>query len=552
LVSEAKGSELPRRRGEFALADRQFARTVLIGLAVLGAVSTGSVFLSYRRDVAESQTRFRTQIAGEALVYAESLSLHFRLLQAELERLALRPEVNLEDNTIAPEQLILDFTHRQSTLFSGVALLDVHGNLVWSEPKDILKNHEELSSRLWFQKVLALGVPVVEALGPEGPSIAVAVPILRSGRPTGVVLGVVNPSTRPIPGGTPIGEHLTLVLLDRAGTVFLPPNPPTWALRGDFHLLVDGLLEQGRAGWAILLDNHDYFAAATLVGNTGLRLVLISDEHAVIGPTRLLFLWQLLLIVALQFLTILLFWVLVRRTHRAFVKIETRVAEQEKMVALGSAASLIAHEVKNSLNGLKSAASLLTAGSDPQMPARAILGQIDRLGHLASSLLYFGKPNAPQLVSTQLDRIVKETVEGLRVLPEAEEVRIETELESPLTVRCDPLLLGTALDNIVRNAMEAAVQAKDLGKVQNPEVHIRAGRRDGEAFVTVEDNAGGVPEHIVQSLFEPFVTSKPKGIGLGLSMARRALEQQGGSLAFERTALGSRFTVRLAFRADAS
>ena len=121
-----------------------------------------------------------------------------------------------------------------------------------------------------------------------------------------------------------------------------------------------------------------------------------------------------------------------------------------------------------------------------------------------------------------------------------------------MTVRCDPLLLGTALDNIVRNAMEAAVQAKDLGKVQNPEVHIRAGRRDGEAFVMVEDNAGGVPEHIVQSLFEPFVTSKPKGIGLGLSMARRALEQQGGSLAFERTALGSRFTVRLAFRADAS
>ena len=94
--------------------------------------------------------------------------------------------------------------------------------------------------------------------------------------------------------------------------------------------------------------------------------------------------------------------------------------------------------------------------------------------------------------------------------------------------------------------MEAAVAAKDLGKLADPTVSVRAGQKNGTAFVTIEDNAGGPPEGLEHRLFEPFVSGKPKGIGLGLSMARRAVEQQGGTLAFERTASGSRFTVQLA------
>ena len=85
--------------------------------------------------------------------------------------------------------------------------------------------------------------------------------------------------------------------------------------------------------------------------------------------------------------------------------------------------------------------------------------------------------------------------------------------------------------------------------MKEPRVSIQAGQSDGHAFVSIEDNAGGPPREVEHRLFEPFVTSKPRGIGLGLSMARRAVEQQGGSLAFERTATGSRFTVRLAVQA---
>jgi len=122
---------IPQRVGEFARADRQFGRSVLIGLALVGAAGLIGPVVAYRADVAAIRAQFRTRIAREAQVHAQALGLHFQLLRAELERLALRPEVNLQDNTNEPEKLILELTHRESALFgAGVVLLDAAGNHV--------------------------------------------------------------------------------------------------------------------------------------------------------------------------------------------------------------------------------------------------------------------------------------------------------------------------------------------------------------------------------------------------------------------------------------
>ncbi|MGC4113705.1 MAG: HAMP domain-containing sensor histidine kinase [Myxococcales bacterium] len=97
----------------------------------------------------------------------------------------------------------------------------------------------------------------------------------------------------------------------------------------------------------------------------------------------------------------------------------------------------------------------------------------------------------------------------------------------------------------MRNAIEAAASAKDLGRVKAPKVAVKMTCGPGELVVTVEDNAGGPPPDLEARLFEPFVTGKPKGIGLGLPMARQAVEGQGGTLFFERLPEGSRFTLRI-------
>ena len=532
-----------RRSPAGSEADRRLGRSVLIGLAVLGIIALIGPFLTYLNEVRETQRLLRSRVAREASVYAEALALHFGTLEHELERLASRPQVDLLDENLQPERELLDFTHHNSPFFSAVLFLDGAGVPVWSEPRGVLPQTTRADDR-WFQRLLRTSRPVVDALEPGSRSFVVAAPVLRGGRISGAVVGLVDAGKRGLPGGRATIEGSLLVVSTDRGDVLLPATPPVWTFAAGFPERLEDLLHRGRAETTDLSGTPEY-AAAVQVGETGLRLLLVVEETPLLAPVRWRFFWQMLLVLVGQGVTILLFSWFLRRTYLRYREMDEVLAQQEKLAALGQAASLIAHEVKNSLNGMKAAASMLSAEGDRTLPVKTMRGQIDRLSHLATSLLNFGKPANAQLSLTPVGQLVSEAVESLRVLPEAEEVEVTSDLDTSLQVRCDPLLLVTALDNLLRNAMEAAVAAKDLGKQAHPRVRITTRRVDGAVRVEVEDNAGGPPPGFEAGLFQPFVTTKPRGIGLGLSMARQAVERQGGSLAFERTATGSRFTVQL-------
>ena len=542
-MSKKVTSSEPRRSSAGSEADRRLGRSVLIGLAVVAVISLLAPFLTYLNEVRETQRLLRVRVAREASVYAEALAFHFGALEHELERLASRPQVDLLDENLQPERELLEFTHHNSPFFSAVLFLDGLGVPVWSEPRGVLPPASRANDR-WFQRLLRSGRSVVDALEPGSRSFVVAAPVLRNGRISGAVVGLVDAGTRSVPGGQATTEGTTLVVSTAGGDVLLPDIPPPWTSTAGFPRRLQALLESNRPETSELSGKPAY-AAATQVGTTGLELLLVAEEAPMLAPVRWRFFWQMLLVLLAQGLTVVLFSWFLRRTYRRYRELDERLAQREKLAALGQAASLIAHEVKNSLNGMKAAASMLASDGDRALPVRTMRGQIDRLSHLATSLLQFGKPASAQLLLTPVGQLVSDAVESLRVLPEAEEVEVESELDTTLEVRCDPLLLITALDNLLRNAMEAAVAAKDLGRQARPRVRITTRRVNGAVRVEVEDNAGGPPPGFEAGLFQPFVTSKPRGIGLGLSMARQAVERQGGSLAFERTATGSRFTVQL-------
>jgi signal transduction histidine kinase len=524
---------------------RSFARSVVAGLLVAGAIIMTVPILSYRADVAAIREQLQLHVSREANVYAQALRLHLELLQSDLQRLAARPEIDLFDGTTAPEEVLLDATHHGSALFGiGVAVLDRAGRPVWSEPPGVVERGASVLDTRWFQTLLERGAPVVDGTGAPSRTFVIAVPIVRSGDVEGALAGFLNASSETLPGWRQLVLNGDLLVTDAHGDLFLPERPPAWTRAVELPGLVDRLLA-APDGEALTLGGRHRLAAATMIGSTGLRLTLVADEDRVIAPARARLLWELAVIGLLQLATIVFFSFFFRRIYRVFMRVEARAAEQERMAALGGAASLIAHEVRNSLNSLRAAVAFDERGEGGGLARHVIRGQIDRLAHLASSLLQFGKPSEARTVPARLDELARDAVDALRVLPEAAEVDVATDLDAPVPVRCDPLLVTTALDNLIRNAIEAAADAKDLGRAEQPVVRVSAGQTDHHGWVVVEDNAGGPAPAIEARLFEPFATGKPKGIGLGLAMARRAVEQQGGSLSFEHGATGSRFTIRL-------
>lgn len=526
-------------------AERQLARSVLGVLIVAAATAVLGPLISYRSDVSELRALLHARVTRDVRLYADALEHQISILQAELIRLSERPEVDLHDGSVGPERQLLSVTHRDSALFAtGVAVVDADGRLVWSEPHQIAALGQKLGGRPWFQRLLAIRAPVADVLEKSHSTLVVAVPVLRQGRITGALVGLVDGASRALPSREAL-QNSELALLDPDGDVILPAPAADGSLATDLRERTARLLALPD-GMAFSTQDHAYFGVATLVGTTGLRLLLVAPEDRLLMPMRGRFLLQLVLVTAVQVGAVLLIALFVRRTYRRFLVMERRAVRHDKLAALGAASSLIAHEVKNSLNGLNAAGSLLAAGGERTLPAQALKGQIDRLRHLATSLLQFARPAEPRCVPANLEPLVRQAVEGLKdYLPEASEVAVELDLDAALEVPCDPLLLATAVDNLVRNAIEAAASSKDVGKTRDPRVRVTLHREGGDACITVEDNAGGPPAGFEGRLFEPFVTSKPKGIGLGLSMAKQAIDAQGGTLVFERIEGGSRFAIRI-------
>lgn len=506
---------------------------MLVGLfGIVGAV------VSYRADVHEARVQVRARLDQQGRLYADSLALHFDVLRSELQHLAERPLEQLR----APDEAVLAAIRGDRGLFGGgVAFLELDGVSAWSEPAGAVPS--SVASEPWFQHVLSSEAPGVDAWAGDGSvRIALALPVHDRGRLVAVLVGLVNESDRLLSGVEGPGEHL--MLLSSRDQVLVPEKAPAWATGVRFRGQLDATRgEADEVTWTV--DGGEVMAELFPVRGTSLVALALASEVMSEAPIRSRLLLQLAFLLLLQVVSLGAFSLFLRRTWRAFLEAETRLARQEKLAALGSAASLIAHEVKNSLNGLTGAVSLLQAGGDGALVSKTVRGQVDRLGHLATSLLSFSRRSETRAVVVDLALLAREVVEALQSLPEAAEASVTLQLEERLSLSTDPMLLTTALDNLLRNAIEAAVAAKDLGRLKDPTVRLEGRRKGAWAVLAVEDNGGGPPPGFEERLGEPFYTTKPRGIGLGLSMTMRAAEQLGGRLVFRRTAGGCCFELWL-------
>jgi len=215
---------------------------------------------------------------------------------------------------------------------------------------------------------------------------------------------------------------------------------------------------------------------------------------------------------------------------------ETRLQATARVVAVGEIASSIAHELNQPLAAITSYVQgclrrLRSGATDPQALAGALEkagAQAERAGQIIHRVRDFVRSRQPALAALDLNVLIERATAVLAHEPDRAEVRIALDLAPGLpSAQADPLMLEQVVLNLVRNALEAV--GDRTGPDQVVEVSTRGGE-PGVLEVAIADRGPGIAPESVDRLFEPFHTSKPEGMGLGLNICRSIVEFHGGRL----------------------
>jgi PAS domain S-box-containing protein len=223
--------------------------------------------------------------------------------------------------------------------------------------------------------------------------------------------------------------------------------------------------------------------------------------------------------------------------------------ESERVNALTLLAAGVAHEIGNPLNSLDIHLQLLGRKLRKLQPAQrkpledhlaTARGEIQRLDTILKQFLHAVRPTAPRRERQDLHALLHETLRLLEPELESRQVSVTLDLASSLPpAAVDPGQFQQVFYNLIRNAYQAL--PGEHGRIT---IHTQA--NDYEYVISIEDNGTGIsPEHM-GAIFEPYLTTKPSGSGLGLLIVRRIVREHGGEIAIESEEnRGTRIIIRL-------
>jgi signal transduction histidine kinase len=515
----------------------------VVALSLLGA------FLFTEQTHAEAE--LRKQVLVQSANRAHSLQNHLELLTRELRRLGLRSEVDLFDQNLEPERSLLGVSHGSSTFFNlGVAILGVDGAVVWAEPKRFLATGQAFAQEPWFaglSRTPTLRIVPVAPERAEDASLYVVSPIVRNHEFQGAIVGGIDLSTshtlslqdRAIPGASTL-------LATRDGVVVFPARAPDFTTSAAWERLFRK--GAGNRLSEVEVDGQAHVLAMAPIEGTELKLLLLVDEATLFHAARARLQTRLAAGLALAVLPLVALIALLRHSLRIFREGEEHAMREERLQRVGEAANLIAHEVKNSLNGIRMAAEL--AVGPPQSGSRAeralaeLRGEIERLSNFTGDLMTFSKGIKPRKTRLELNELAAKLASLFETRATEENVQLQVvPAPAPVWVSADPQLMRVALSNLLNNAIDALSARQDTSEPAR--IELRFGEEASIAWLSVADNADGIPEHVRGRLFEPFQSGKANGVGIGLALGKRIALAHGGELELVPSARGAHFRLSL-------
>jgi len=243
----------------------------------------------------------------------------------------------------------------------------------------------------------------------------------------------------------------------------------------------------------------------------------------------------------------------VEERSRQLGVVQQKLLQSDRLASLGQLAASVAHEINNPISGVLNFSMLMSRViTDEGIPPnrvedfkrylKMISDETARVGRIVSDLLSFSRRSAPQVQEEDLNHIIVHTTSLIYHRLEVANVELSLDLPADLPrVPCDKSQIQQVIINLVMNAAEAIESA---GRIM-----VRTMAIDGDMIaMEVEDTGSGIPEELRRKIFDPFVSTKEEGagVGLGLSVVYGIVEAHGGSIEVRSEVnVGSTFTVLL-------
>ncbi len=231
------------------------------------------------------------------------------------------------------------------------------------------------------------------------------------------------------------------------------------------------------------------------------------------------------------------------------VKLRDSFAERERLTSLaatGELSATLAHEIRNPLNAIGSAALYLKKnikGDLAQEFSKIIYEESSRINKLTSNLLTFPQPLRPDFRPTDVNLLILDTISLLKEESEERGLSIEPDLQEGIPeVLLDRNQMKQVLINLILNAFDALPEKGT--------VSIGTSVRNGDVLLNVHDNGSGIAAEDLGKIFNPFFTRKTRGTGLGLAFTRKVVKEHGGDIEVRSDSEeGSTFTIHLPVKA---